>query len=217
MFEGNHFAMRAFTSSQLEHKPILEAGMYFVQYEGGYFSFSPADAFEKGYTPAEQEPVIVLPSSPCRQSDHPMGRTENSAHRTGNEVGRCPENSNSPRRKLSRSRNKFNTASNADALPLQTRALHRREIPPLREAERARQAVYEQADAVLTEIAQQMEGPVLTKARQQLADAAKAKHLVRIAEDGRQLQLRESSADEKGILGWGHGAVRQFDPKVVNL
>ncbi len=70
---------------------------------------------------------------------------------------------------------------------------------------------------VLTEIAQQMEGPVLTKARQQLADAAKAKHLVRIAEDGRQLQLRESSADEKGILGWGHGAVRQFDPKVVNL
>ncbi len=82
--------------------------------------------------------------------------------------------------------------------------------------ERAKR-LYEQADAVLTEIAQQMEGPVLTKARQQLADAAKAKHLVRIAEDGRQLQLRESSADEKGILGWGHGAVRQFDPKVVNL
>ena len=57
-FEGGHFGLRALTTSQLEHKPIPEAGMYFVQYEGGYFSFSPADAFEKGYTPAEQEPVI---------------------------------------------------------------------------------------------------------------------------------------------------------------
>lgn len=57
-FEGNQFALRAFTVSQLEHKPVPEAGMYFVQYEGGYFSFSPADAFEKGYSPAEQEPVI---------------------------------------------------------------------------------------------------------------------------------------------------------------
>lgn len=52
------FSLRAFTTSQLEHKPVPEAGMYFVEYEGGYFSFSPADAFEKGYAPAEQEPVI---------------------------------------------------------------------------------------------------------------------------------------------------------------
>lgn len=58
VFEGKSYGMRALTTSQLEHKPIPEAGMYFVQYEGGYFSFSPADAFEKGYTPAEQEPVI---------------------------------------------------------------------------------------------------------------------------------------------------------------
>jgi hypothetical protein len=57
-FEGSQFALRAFTSSQLEHKPIPEVGMYFVQYEGGYFSFSPADAFEKGYAPAEEEPVV---------------------------------------------------------------------------------------------------------------------------------------------------------------
>ena len=68
-FEGNHFAMRAFTSSQLEHKPVPEVGMYFVQYEGGYFSFSPADAFEKGYSPAEQEPVIekitLIPGKPA--------------------------------------------------------------------------------------------------------------------------------------------------------
>jgi hypothetical protein len=57
-FENPSFALRAFTRSQLEHKPIPEPGMYFVQYEGGYFSFSPADAFEKGYSPAEEEPVV---------------------------------------------------------------------------------------------------------------------------------------------------------------
>jgi len=76
--------------------------------------------------------------------------------------------------------------------------------------------LYDQADGVLTEIAQQLEGPTLTKARAQLAEAAKAKHVIRISDDGRQLHLRESGPDEKGILGWGHGAVRQFDPKVVN-
>jgi hypothetical protein len=78
-------------------------------------------------------------------------------------------------------------------------------------------ALYDRADSILTEIAQQLEGPKLTKMRAQLAEAVKARHLVRISEDGRQLQLRESGPDEKGILGWGHGAVRQFDPKVVNL
>lgn len=57
-FENPRFAMRALTSSQLEHKPTPEAGMYFVQYEGGYFSFSPADAFESGYTSTDDEPFI---------------------------------------------------------------------------------------------------------------------------------------------------------------
>jgi hypothetical protein len=57
-FEEPRFALRAFTTSQLAHKPVPEPGMYFVQYEGGYFSFSPADAFEKGYSPAEGEPVV---------------------------------------------------------------------------------------------------------------------------------------------------------------
>ncbi|MGH9505216.1 MAG: hypothetical protein ACRD20_20375 [Terriglobales bacterium] len=57
-FEGNHFALRAFTTSQLEHKPVPEPGMYFVQYEGGYFSFSPAETFEKGYTSDAEAPVI---------------------------------------------------------------------------------------------------------------------------------------------------------------
>ena len=38
-------------SAYLEkHKP--EAGGYYVVYKGGYKSFSPADAFEDGYSPA---------------------------------------------------------------------------------------------------------------------------------------------------------------------
>ena len=76
--------------------------------------------------------------------------------------------------------------------------------------------LYDQADGVLSEIARSMEGPQLTAMRAKIAEAAKSKHLIRISDNGSQLQLREASADEKGILGWGHGAVRQFDAKVVN-
>jgi len=32
-----------------KHKPV--AGGYYIVYENGYKSFSPADAFESGYTP----------------------------------------------------------------------------------------------------------------------------------------------------------------------
>src|ERR1700735_346658 len=77
-------------------------------------------------------------------------------------------------------------------------------------------ALYDRADGILTEIVRQLEGPKLTAMRAQLTEASKAKHMIRIDDSGRQLQLREASADEKGILGWGHGAVRQFDPKIVN-
>ena len=34
----------------LRGKPTPEAGWYFVMYEDGYISFSPAKAFEEGYT-----------------------------------------------------------------------------------------------------------------------------------------------------------------------
>lgn len=77
-------------------------------------------------------------------------------------------------------------------------------------------ALYDKADGILTEIAQQLEGPKLTKMRADLATLASSRHTIRISESGQQLHLRESAADEKGIMGWGHGAVRQFDPKVVN-
>lgn len=49
-FVDKNFAMRAFTSSQLKGKPTPESGWYMVQYEDGYISFSPAKAFEEGYT-----------------------------------------------------------------------------------------------------------------------------------------------------------------------
>jgi hypothetical protein len=103
-------------------------------------------------------------------------------------------------------------------------------VPPLSKRERSvaakfrkyeatkekAKALYDRADGILTEIARSLEGPKLTKMRAQLAEAAKSRHMIRIHENGQQLQLREASADEKGIMGWGHGAVRQFDPKVVN-
>jgi hypothetical protein len=81
--------------------------------------------------------------------------------------------------------------------------------------ERAK-ACYDRADSVLMEIAAQLEGAKITKMRKQLAELAQARHSIRISESGQELVLRESLGDEKGILGWGHGAVRQFDPKVVN-
>jgi len=76
--------------------------------------------------------------------------------------------------------------------------------------------LYDRADGILTEIVRQLEGPTLTRAREQLLEAARGKHTIRISDDGRQLHVREATPDEKSILGWGHGAVRQFDPKVVN-
>lgn len=38
-----------------KHKPVPEKGMYLVQYADGYISFSPAKAFEDGYTPIGEE------------------------------------------------------------------------------------------------------------------------------------------------------------------
>jgi hypothetical protein len=77
-------------------------------------------------------------------------------------------------------------------------------------------ALYDKADGILTEIAHELEGSKLTAMRVQISELAKTRHSIRISES-QTLHLREAGADEKGILGWGHGAVRQFDPKVVNL
>jgi hypothetical protein len=49
VFEDPKFAVRAFTNDQLKGKPWPQDGMYLVQYEDGYISFSPADVFEDGY------------------------------------------------------------------------------------------------------------------------------------------------------------------------
>jgi hypothetical protein len=77
-------------------------------------------------------------------------------------------------------------------------------------------ALYDKADCVLSDLARLVEGAKITRMRARLAEITKTHHSIRISEDGQLLQLREASADEKGIMGWGHGAVRQFDPKVVN-
>lgn len=50
VFEDGSFDNRAVTGEYMDkHTPVI--GGYFVQYEDGYESFSPADAFESGYTP----------------------------------------------------------------------------------------------------------------------------------------------------------------------
>ena len=54
VFEDSRYAMKAFTSSQLTKKPDPQVGWYYVVYDSptnpGYFSFSPAQEFEEGYT-----------------------------------------------------------------------------------------------------------------------------------------------------------------------
>lgn len=37
------------TEDDLKHKPVPEVGMYYLEYEDGYTSFSPAKTFEAGY------------------------------------------------------------------------------------------------------------------------------------------------------------------------
>lgn len=39
-----------FEPSEYHNKPVPEDGWYLVRYDNGYFSFSPAKAFEEGYT-----------------------------------------------------------------------------------------------------------------------------------------------------------------------
>jgi hypothetical protein len=49
-FEDPQFSNRVFTNDQLKNRPVPEEGMYLVQYEDGYISFSPGKQFEEGYT-----------------------------------------------------------------------------------------------------------------------------------------------------------------------
>jgi hypothetical protein len=49
--EGGYAPFEVDASYMLKHDP--RPGGYYVVYEDGYKSFSPADAFEKGYTKKE--------------------------------------------------------------------------------------------------------------------------------------------------------------------
>lgn len=57
-FKQSHFAPRKFN---LRSKPTPQAGWYFVQYEDGYESFSPAEQFEKGNTLITAESAQTFP------------------------------------------------------------------------------------------------------------------------------------------------------------
>ena len=51
-FELKDGLQRVVATSSLDHKPTPSEGWYYVEYDNGYTSFSPADAFEGGYTKA---------------------------------------------------------------------------------------------------------------------------------------------------------------------
>lgn len=58
-FDNPRFASQKFN---LRGKPTPEAGWWYILYEDGYSSFSPAKAFEEGYMPVElipKEPVTL--------------------------------------------------------------------------------------------------------------------------------------------------------------
>ena len=50
----------------------------------------------------------------------------------------------------------------------------------------------------------------------EIAAAIQPKTFVRIREDGRELHLQDNGKGTDGILGWGHGAVRRYELKVVD-
>ena len=50
VFDNPGFLLRAFTNDQLKGRPDPQDGWYMVVYGDGYTSFSPAVAFEEGYT-----------------------------------------------------------------------------------------------------------------------------------------------------------------------
>lgn len=72
---------------------------------------------------------------------------------------------------------------------------------------------YDRADRLLIEIADAM---LIHRRAKNESDYLPVRLPVRISDDGRLLQIAEAKPDEKGILGWGHAAVRQFSLKVVN-
>jgi len=60
-FEDSAFGPMDFTEGSLKKRPMPEPGWYMVQYDDGYISFSPAKAFEEGYT--------LIPSGPKAHQD----------------------------------------------------------------------------------------------------------------------------------------------------
>lgn len=49
-YDSSNYPPLGRTRSQLQGKPTPQDGMYYVVYEDGYFSFSPAEVFESGYS-----------------------------------------------------------------------------------------------------------------------------------------------------------------------
>ncbi len=88
-FEGGGFAPRLMPREWLDkHNP--EVGGYLVQYEDGYISYSPAKAFEDGYTllngqekDLKSQDLVYYGPHPCQKCD-PFGKLGTMIVKAGN-------------------------------------------------------------------------------------------------------------------------------------
>ena len=60
-----------------KHQPTI--GGYYVRYADGYESFSPAEAFESGYTAVEEQPIVHRADPELLPCGHPVSLLRKSA------------------------------------------------------------------------------------------------------------------------------------------
>lgn len=85
-FEDESLEKHIYQKSELANRPEPKAGMYLVQYEDGYVSFSPAEPFEAGYTPAdenEDDERGDVVADEAEQQTGSGGQTADSVHDIG--------------------------------------------------------------------------------------------------------------------------------------
>lgn len=83
-FEDESLEKHIYQKSELANRPEPKAGMYLVQYEDGYVSFSPPEAFESGYTPINEneddERGEVVADEAFAGKDHVQGEGDLKPH-----------------------------------------------------------------------------------------------------------------------------------------
>ena len=68
---GNYHGEHVVVSHNYMNKHTPQVGGYYVRYPDGYESWSPAQAFEEGYTAVDADPVPANPPVPVEQARDP--------------------------------------------------------------------------------------------------------------------------------------------------